>query len=210
MVDLLLAGAAVALLLIVTVVLLRGERPSRARLAAAVAVIVVAAGAFAVALYHHQTAPKTTSTDLPNAPLPAPASEGLGAAVHTVEVPMGAGDKLPQGALRLNPARAGTDPYTGDLSLLCSTPGKADHDQNCTGTDRRVWSIEPLKKLAVVTANCEGADFQPGYLELAEGHTYCARLTADPATTFTLRIPKFPADQPLPTKIVVEVSDFPG
>jgi hypothetical protein len=206
MVDLLLAGAAVALLLIVTVVLLRGERPSRAKLAAAVAVIVVAAGTFAVALYHNQTAAKTTSTDLPNPPVGQPASEGLGAAVHTVEVPMGSGDKLPQGALRLNPTRAGTDPYTGDLSILCSTPGKADHDQNCAGADRRVWSIEPLEKLALITADCDGDDFRPGYLELAENHTYCVRLTADPATIFTLRVPRFPAEQPLPVKIEVEVS----
>jgi hypothetical protein len=179
-------------------------------------VIVVAAGPFGVALYHHQTADTTTSTDLPNPTLALPASEGLGAAVHTVEVPMGSGDKLPQGALWLTPARPGTDAYTGDLSLLCSTPGKADHDQNCTGTDRRVWSVEPLKKLAVLApatgdpftdaSACAGVAYQPGYLELTANRPYCAHLTADPATTFALRVPEFPADQPLPAKIVVQVS----
>ena len=222
MVDLLLAGAAVVLLLIVTVVLLRGERPGRAKLAAAVAVIVVAAGTFAVTLYHHESADDAISTDLPNpTPTLAPAaSQGLGAAVITVEIPMGTGDKLPQGALRLSPPRAGTDAYTGDLSLLCSTPGKTDHDQNCTGGDRRVWTVEPLKKRAVIApaagdpfhdpAACAAAEFQPGYLELAADHAYCVRRTDDPATTFGLRVPDFPADQPLPAKIVVEVAQVAG
>jgi hypothetical protein len=209
MVDLLLAGAAVVLLLIVTVVLLR-ERPGRSKLAAAVAVIVVAAGTFAVALYHNQTADRTTSTDLPNPPLALPASEGLSAAATTVEVPMGTGDKLPQGALWLDPPRAGTDPYTGDLSLLCATPSKSEKEQSCAGSDRRAWVMEPLGKRAWITDDCAGDDFRPGYIDLAEGHTYCVRRAADPTVTYRIRVPKLPTERPLPLKIVVEVSRLPG
>jgi hypothetical protein len=217
MVDLLLAGAAVAVLVVVTVVLLRGE--SRRRLPGLVALIVLAAGTFAVAIYHHAAAGDGSDDDAgPELPIGASsaAEQRLGTAVLHVEVPMGTGDKYPQGAIWLDPPRAGTDAYTGDLSVLCSTPGKTDHDQNCTGGDRRVWTVEPLEKRALVgpatgdpfadPAACDagsGVSYQPGYLELAAGKAYCARAGG---RTFALRIPAFPAEQPLPTSLSAEVA----
>ncbi|GIM93476.1 hypothetical protein [Paractinoplanes toevensis] len=214
MVDLLLAGAAVVVLVAVTVVLVRGERRG---LVALVALLVLAAGTFAVAVYHRASTGDESDSVLPDLPIAvsSPAAQGLGAAMLHVEVPMGSGDKYPQGAIWLDPPRAGTDAYTGDLSLLCSTPGKTDHDQNCTGGDQRVWTVEPLEKRALVSpatgdpfadpAACDegNVSYQPGYLELVAGKGYCARI-AD--RVFALRIPSFPADQPLPKALSAEVA----
>ena len=215
MVDLLLGGAAVVLLVVATVVLVRGERLGRVRVAGLAGLIVLAAGTFAVAVYHHQA----TADVVPELPIASAATQGLGTAVLKVEIPMGVGDKLPQGAISLNPPRPGTNAYTGDLSLLCSTPGKADHDQNCTGGDRRVWSVEPLAKLAIIgpatgdpfadPAACDesnGVTYQPGYLEMAAGKGYCVRLAADTTRTYALRVPTFPADQPLPKSLTAEIA----
>jgi hypothetical protein len=223
MVDLLLGGAAVVLLVVVTVVLLRGERLSRPVLAGSVSLIVLAAGTFGVAIYHHASASDDQPALLPSLPvapgLSPAASQGLGAAVLKIEIPMGTGDKLPQGALWLDPPRPGTDAYTGDLSLLCSTPGKADHDQNCTGADKRVWTAEPLAGRAVIApangdpfayAGACDVPFAPDYLELATGKGYCARLVSDPNRTFAFRVPAFPAGQPLPTSLNTEVAVLGG
>ncbi|MEU4239143.1 hypothetical protein [Actinoplanes sp. NPDC026619] len=221
MVDFLLGGAAVVLLVVVTVVLFRGEHPGRSRLVTLVALIVLAAGTFAVAIYHHQSS-SAEATDL-RLPLPlasaapalSPATQGLGTAILQIEIPMGTGDKLPQGAIWLDPPRPGTNAYTGDLSLLCSTPGKADHDQNCTGADKRVWTVEPLEKRAVIApaagdpftdrVACD-VSYSPAYLELKAGAAYCVRLTAGPSRTWVLRVPSFPAERPLPASLKTEVA----
>lgn len=219
MVDLLVAGAAVLVLVVVTVVLVRGERPGRVRLTASVALIVLAAGTFAVTLYRGQ-ADKSDKSDRSGqqaAALPsAPASQGFGTAILKVTVPMGQGDKLPQGALWLDPPRPGTDAYTGDLSLLCSTPGKGDHDQNCGGADQRVWTVEPLAGRALLgpatgdpfadpqaCAESNGVTYKKDYLQLAAGRGYCVR---QGARTYALRIPAFPAQQPLPAQLDVDVA----
>ncbi|GAA0544742.1 hypothetical protein GCM10010172_27920 [Paractinoplanes ferrugineus] len=213
MVDFLLGGAAVVLLVIATVVLLRSERLGRARLTGLVALIVLAAGTFAGAIYHHASSSPAAEVVVP-LPIASSAGPAPGAAISKIELSLGTGDKLPQGALWLDPPRPGTDAYTGDLSLLCSTPGKTDNEQNCTGTDPRVWTVEPLAGRAVLAAAsgdpfadpgaCD-VSFAPGYLELAAGRSYCARLTADPKRTHAFRVPAFPADQPLPTSLNAEV-----
>lgn len=218
MVDLLLAGAAVALLVVVAVVLFRGKRPGRPALAGLVSVTVLAAGTFAVAIYHYATAVDDTPAFLPSLPVaagPSPAAPGLGTPIQPVEIPMGTVDKLPQGAMWLDPPRPGTDAYTGDLSLLCSTPGKTDHEQNCADADRRVWTVEPLEKRALIAPAtgdpfadpraCAVA-FKPDYLELTAGRGYCARLAAAPGRTFAFRVPSFPAGRPLPTSLNTEVA----
>jgi hypothetical protein len=212
MVDLLLAGAAVVVLLIVAVALVRSDRVRRGWLAAAVAVIVLAAGTFAVALYRSQT-------DKPDETPAAAPTQGLGAAVLRVEIPMGTGDKLPQGALWLDPPRPGTDAYTGDVSLLCSTPGKAESAQNCTGDDRRAWTVEPLSERATVgpatgdpfadpkaCSPSNGVAYQGEYLELAADRSYCLRRKGDDTRTYAIRVPAFPAEKPLPAKLIVEVA----
>jgi hypothetical protein len=224
MLDLLLAAGAVVLLVVVTVVLMRSERLGRSRIALALAVAVLAAGTFAVALYRSQTDDPDSPalpriTTLPEITASSPAQQGLGIAVVPVEVPMGSGDKLPQGALWLSPTRPGTDAYTGDVSLLCSTPGKTDHDQNCAGADQRVWTVEPLAKRALLgpasgdpfddpaaCAESSGVAYRAAYLELTPGRAYCLRRAADPSRTIALRVPSFPADRPLPKKLVVETA----
>jgi hypothetical protein len=230
MVDLLLAATAVVVLLGVTVVLVRTERLGRGRLGLAIAVIVLAAGTFAVTLYRIRTAPPPVPSGLTVASAAATpaaatsaAAEGLGTAVLRVEVPMGSGDKLPQGALWLDPPRPGTDAYTGDVSLLCSTPGRSDSEQNCDGTAQRVWSIEPLGKRVVLgpatgdpfadpaaCAAANGVDYQAGYLELTAGRGYCLRPAAGGTRVVALRVPAFPTEQPLPAKIVVETAVLSG
>ncbi|GAA2644452.1 hypothetical protein [Paractinoplanes durhamensis] len=217
MVDLLLGGAAAVLLIAAMVVLLKGER----RPAISVALIVLAIGTFAGAIFHYQSTPAAVLPDLPiaSAAVSPAASQGLGTATLHVEVPMGTGDKYPQGAIWLDPPRAGTDAYTGDLSLLCSTPGKTDHDQNCTGADKRVWTAEPLAKRALISpatgdpfadpaacAESNGAAYQAGYLELAAGKGYCVRLTGDTGRTFALRIPSFPVELPLPAALKADIA----
>ena len=210
--DLLVAGAAVVLLVVVTVVLLRGERLGRGRIGVALAVVVLAAGTFAVTLYRSRTGEPARR------PLPTvtsqPATQGLGVAVRTVPVPMGTGDKYPQGALWLVPPRPGTDAYTGDLSLLCSTPGKNDKVQNCTGADQRVWSAEPLDGHATIGPAdgdpftdpdaCADVAYQDDYLQLTAGRAYCARTPRDDVVA--LRVPVLPAARPLPRQIDVEVA----
>lgn len=223
MVDLLLAAVAAVVLLGVTVVLVRSERRGGGRTGVLVAVVVLAAGTFALGLYRgldkkaDPVMPGGTASAVPVASgVP---SQGFGTAVLRVEVPMGSGDKLPQGALWLAPPRPGTDAYTGDLSLLCSTPGRTEHQQNCTGAEPRVWTVEPLAKRAVIgpatgdpfadPAACSAANgvtYRPGYLELAAGKGYCARLTGAAGPVYALRIPALPAERPLPARIVVEVA----
>lgn len=220
MIDLLLAAAALVVLLVVAVVLMRSGRRS----GLLVAVVVLAAGTFAVTLYRGlSNKPEGRGAALPVAGSSAPGrpSQGFGAAVLRVEMPMGSGDKLPQGALWLDPPRAGTDAYTGDLSVLCSTPGKTDHQQNCTGEDRRVWTVEPLAQRAVIgpaigdpfadpQACAEvGVGYQGAYLELTAGQGYCARPAGRSGPAYALRVPEFPAERPLPARIVVEVAVLP-
>ncbi|XVV12363.1 hypothetical protein ACQP2X_47475 [Actinoplanes sp. CA-131856] len=214
MVDLVIAGVAVLLLIAVTVAVARGERLTRGRLAIALAVAVLAAGTFAVTLYRSQTGPAESSA--PVVVASTPPRQAFGTAVLSVSVPMGSGDKYPQGALWLSPPRAGTNAYTGDVSLLCSTPGKDDKVQNCTGADQRVWSAEPLEKRATIgpaTGDpftdpdaCDednGVTYGPGYVELAAGKGYCLHRGGN---VMAMRVPAFPSSQPLPSSITVEVS----
>ncbi|MBM2617247.1 hypothetical protein JIG36_16965 [Actinoplanes sp. LDG1-06] len=233
MVDLVIAVVAVIVLIGVAVVLVRGERPSPVRLVAALAVAVLAAGAFAVSLYRSQTGddsepaalPRVIGSAGPDASTgvvgsTAPAQQGLGTAVVKVEIPMSTASKYPQGAVWLDPPRAGTDPYTGDISLLCATPGKNDTVQNCTGSDQRIWSAEPLEGRATIgpasgdpfadPAACDesnGVKYQDGYLELAAGKAYC--LHKDEGTV-ALRVPAFPAEKPLPARLLVEMAVLTG
>jgi hypothetical protein len=219
MVDLFLAGAALLVLLVATVVLVRGERPGRVRLTVGVAVIVLAAGTFAVSLYSHQRDDETPSVTLTVPATSFKVGPGVGVSqadepTITVDVPMGTEDKLPQGALSLTPPRPGSDPYTGEVSLLCSTPGKTEHEQNCTGGDRRVWTAEPMVKGVTLgpangdpftdPAACDGVKLQAGYLELGAGRSYCVRPNADITGLIALRVPVFPADVPLPKKLTLE------
>ncbi|MCY1142635.1 hypothetical protein OWR29_31960 [Actinoplanes sp. Pm04-4] len=218
MVDLLIAVAAVVVLIVVAVVLVRARRLSRAGISAALAVAVVAAGAFAVSLYRSQTT--SDEHDLPRViGSTAPAEQGLGTAVLKIQVPMGTGDKYPQGAVWLQPPHPGTDAYTGDVSLLCSTPGKDEKVQNCTGGDQRIWSAEPLEGRATIgaasgdpfadpaaCAESNGVKYQDGYLQLTAGRAYCLHKTGDDGEVFALRIPSFPAEKPLPARIDVEMS----
>jgi hypothetical protein len=218
MVDLWVAVGAVVVLVVVAVVLVRARRLSRAGISAALAVAVVAAGTFAVTLYRSQA-------DDPAQELPrvigstAPAQQGLGTAVLKIQVPMGTSDKYPQGALWLQPPRPGTDAYTGDISLLCATPGKDEKVQNCTGGDERVWSAEPLEGRATIgaasgdpfadpaaCAESNGVKYQDGYLQLAAGRAYCLHKTGDEGELFVFRVPSFPAEKPLPARIDVEMS----
>ncbi|MFF5082313.1 hypothetical protein ACFY36_35145 [Actinoplanes sp. NPDC000266] len=214
MVDLVIAGVAVLLLIAVTVAVVRSERLTRGRLATALAVAVLAAGTFAVTLYRSQTGPAESSPSVVVASTPP--RQAFGTAVLSVSVPMGSGDKYPQGALWLSPPRAGTNAYTGDVSLLCSTPGKDDKVQNCTGADQRVWSAEPLEKRATIgpaTGDpftdpnaCDednGVTYGPGYVELAAGKGYCLHRGGN---VMAMRVPAFPSGQPLPASITVEVS----
>ncbi|MBL7254516.1 hypothetical protein [Paractinoplanes lichenicola] len=222
MVDLVIAVVAVVVLVGVAVVLVRRDRLGRGAIGAALAVAVVAAGTFAVTLYRSQTGDDPVEP----AALPriigssAPAEQGFGTAVLKVEAPMSTESKYPQAALWLAPPRAGTDPYTGDVSLLCATPGKDEKVQNCTGADARVWSAEPLEGRATIGAAtgdpfadpgaCEesnGVKYQDGYLELAAGKGYCLHKEAG---TVALRVPSFPAEKPLPARIDVEMSVLKG
>jgi hypothetical protein len=216
MVDLFIAGVAVLLLVAVTVAVVRSERLTRGRIAAALAVAVLAAGTFAVTLYRSQTSSSESAAPATPAVTTSSPRQGLGAAVLTVDVPMGSGDKYPQGALWLVPPRPGTNAYTGDISLLCSTPGKDEKVQNCTGTDKRVWSAEPLEKRATIgpatgdpfadPAACDesnGVVYGSDYVELTPGRGYCVKKDNG---LVVLRVPSFPAEKPLPAKIAVEVS----
>ncbi|GAA0482279.1 hypothetical protein Ade02nite_66780 [Paractinoplanes deccanensis] len=216
MVDLVIAGVAVLLLVAVTIAVVRGERLTRARMAAALAVAVLAAGTFAVTLYHSQASSGSDEAEVPTAFASSAPRQAFGTAVLPIDVPMGTGDKYPQGALWLSPPRVGTNAYTGDISLLCSTPGKDDKVQNCTGTDKRVWSAEPLEKRATIgpatgdpftdPAACDegnGVTYGSGYLELTAGKAYCLHRGGD---VLGMRVPAFPGEQPLPEHIVVELS----
>ncbi|MEU8815958.1 hypothetical protein [Actinoplanes sp. NPDC048796] len=216
MVDLVIAGVAVLLLIAVTVAVARSERLTRGRLATALAVAVLAAGTFAVTLYRSQTGHEPEPEAAPVVVASTPPRQAFGTAVLPVTVPMGSGDKYPQGALWLSPPRAGTNAYTGDISLLCSTPGKDEKVQNCTGADKRVWSAEPLEKRATIgpaTGDpftdpnaCDednGVTYGPEYVELTVGRGYCLRRGDN---VMAMRVPAFPSGQPLPESITVEVS----
>ncbi|MEV4345544.1 hypothetical protein AB0J83_13805 [Actinoplanes sp. NPDC049596] len=211
MVDLVIAGVAVLLLVAVTVVVVRSERLTRGRLTTALVVAVLAAGTFAVTLYRSQT-----SGGEPAAAPSVTPRQAFGTAVLSVSVPMGSGDKYPQGALWLSPPRPGPNAYTGDVSLLCSTPGKDDKVQNCTGADKRVWSAEPLEKRATIgpatgdpftdPAACDesnGVTYGSDYVELTAGKGYCLHRGED---VIAIRVPSFPDETPLPASLTVEVS----
>ncbi|MGK5679564.1 hypothetical protein [Actinoplanes sp. URMC 104] len=220
MVDLVIAVVAVVVLVGVAILLVRAKQVGRAGMAVALAVAVVAAGAFAVSLYRSQTGEEPDEAALPKViGASAPARQGLGAAVLKIELPMGSGDKYPQAALWLLPPRPGTDAYTGDVSLLCATPGKTEKVQNCTGGDQRVWSAEPLAGRATIgpatgdpfadPAACDesnGVEYRTGYLQLTAGSAYCLHKTGDDNHLFALRVPSFPTGKPLPARILVELS----
>jgi hypothetical protein len=206
MVDLSIAAVALLVLAVVVIAMARGSR--RVPIGAGLAVIVLAAGTFGVMLYRSQT----TS---PSSPV-GDVTQQFGAAEIRVEVPMGSGDKLPQGALDLDPPRPGRDAYTGDVSLLCSTPGKAETEQNCSGADRRDWVAAPIDHRArlaaaigdpfadpAACAESNGVRYQDEYLELTLGRGYCLRTAGQ---VVAIRIPAFPDERPLPVKIIVQAT----
>jgi len=220
MVDLSLAVVAVLVLLAAVVFLLREERRlSRAKLGACVAVIVLAAGTFAVTLYQSQTdrTPAKAATPAPAVTLSA--VPDFGNAVVPIDIPMSKKDKYPQGALYLNPPRVGSDPYTGDVSLGCYTPAKDEKDQNCTGSDQRVWAVSPIRKGSAVAvakgdpftdpAACDGVDYQSDFVQLDLGKNYCARTGAPADPTVGLRVVAFGEQQPLPTDLKIEAAALP-
>jgi hypothetical protein len=217
MVDLSLAVVAVVVLLAAVVFLLReGPRLTRAKLGAGVAVIVLAAGTFAVTLYQSQTdrAPKKPARAAPAVTVSA--APTFADAVFPIDIPMTKKDNYPQGALYLNPPRPGTDPYTGDVSLGCYTPAKDEKDQNCTGSDERVWAVSPIKKgsaIAVASrdpftdpAACDGAQYKADFVQLDLGKNYCLRTGTATDPVVGLRVVAFGAQQPLPTDIKIQAA----
>ncbi len=105
------------------------------------------------------------------------------------------------------------------MSLICSSPGRGDNVQNCSGADTRVWSADPLEKRSVVAraagdpfagpeacAEANGVTYQSQYMELEAGRAYCMRLTADPKHVVAFRIPAFPTEKPLPTGLTIETA----
>lgn len=221
MVDLFVAAVALIVLAVVVIAMARGSR--RIPVGAGLAVIVLAAGTFAVTLYRSQDngsagSARVVSVLEPHASTPGPVGEQrLGGALTRVEVPLGSGDKLPQGALDLAPPRAGATPYTGDVSLLCSTPGRAETEQNCSGDQRRDWVAAPIDHHAQVAAAIgdpfadpeacverTGMRYRDEYVRLTVGRGYCLRQTGPAGAVIGLRILDFPAERPRPVKIFVE------
>ncbi|BCY15277.1 hypothetical protein [Actinoplanes sp. L3-i22] len=214
MADLLIAALALVALAVVLVVLFRAETLGRAYFVAGLVIMTLAAATTGVLLYksHRPDEAKPSAAQPPQA--------ALGAAVQRLDLPLPAGDKYPQTAiLLLNPPRPGPDAWTGDVSLICSTPGKGDTVQNCAGDDPRVWSADPLAKRSVVAraagdpfagpeacAEANGVTYQSQYLELEAGRAYCMRLTTDPRQVIAFRIPVFPAEKPLPTALSIETA----
>lgn len=214
MADLILAVVALAVLVVAAVVLLRAERLGRARIGFAIAVIVLATGVFAVTLYRSQA---ENTVDAVASPAPTKAAvQALGAATFQIDVPMGHGDMQPQGALYLDPPRVGTDAYTGDVSLGCYTPAKNDNQQNCTGADKRVWTVSPIDGRATIAdadgdpftdpTACDGVAYKSDFVELDSGKNYCLRTKESSAHTVGLRVIAFNAQVPLPTDILVQVA----
>jgi hypothetical protein len=223
MADLLIAALALVALTVVLVVLFRAETLGRAYFAAGLVIMTLAVAATGVLLY------RSHRPDDDGARAAGPASSAsvqaaLGAAVLRLDLKLPAGDKYPQVALLLlDPPRPGPDAWTGDVSLICSTPGKDDNVQHCAGDDARVWSADPLEKRSVVAravgdpfagpeacAEANGAAYQSQYMELEEGRAYCLRRTADPKHVIALRIPAFPVEKPLPTGLTVETAGWAG
>ncbi|GAA2902909.1 hypothetical protein Acy02nite_45140 [Actinoplanes cyaneus] len=214
MADLLIAALALVALAVVLVVLFRAETLGRTYFAAGLVIMTLAAAATGVLLYRSHK-PKGT----PAAEVRSPQA-ALGAAVQRLELPLPKGDKYPQTAVLLrDQVRPGPDAWTGDMSLICSTPGKDDTVQNCADGDERVWSADPLEQRSVVAraagdpfagpeacAEANGATYQSQYLELEAGRAYCMRLTADPGHVVAFRIPAFPTEKPLPTGLTVETA----
>jgi hypothetical protein len=230
MADLLIAALALVALTVVLVVLFRAETLGRTYFAAGLVIVTLAAAATGVLLYrshrpaeegsqrpagddsHQQSRAAAADAKKPQA--------ALGAAVRRLDLPLSKGDKYPQAAiLLLDPPRPGPDAWTGDMSLICSTPGKGDAVQHCAGADERVWSADPLRKRSVVAraagdpfagpeacAESNGVTYQSQYLELEAGRAYCMRLTADPKHVVALRIPVFPGEKPLPLSLTIETA----
>ncbi|MFI1996518.1 hypothetical protein [Actinoplanes sp. NPDC020271] len=214
MADLLIAVLALVALAVVLVVLFRAETLGRTYFAAGLVIMTLAAATTGVLLYrsHKPAAEPAAEVRSPQA--------ALGAAVQRLELTLPAGDKYPQTAvLLLDPVRPGPDAWTGDVSLICSTPGKGDTVQHCSGDDQRVWSADPLEKRSVVAraagdpfagpeacAEVNGVTYQPQYMELAAGKAYCMRLAADPKHVVAFRIPVFPTEKPLPTGLTIETA----
>jgi hypothetical protein len=217
MIDLSLAVVALVVLLAAVVFLFRdGPRLSGTKLGVGVAVIVLASGTFAVTLYQSQTdkAPEKAATPAPAVSLSA--VPRFGNAVFPIDLPMTKNDNYPQGALYLNPPRASSSPYTGDVSLGCYTPAKDEKDQNCTGSDQRVWAVSPIRKgSAIAVANgdpftgpaaCDGVEYKADFVQLDLGKNYCLRTGADADPTVGLHVVAFGAQQPLPTDIRIEAA----
>jgi hypothetical protein len=216
MADLLIAALALVALAVVLVVLFRAETLGRAYFAAGLVIVTLAAAATGVLLYRSHR-PDGTGAD-PAVSISVQAA--LGTAVTRLNLRLPAGDRYPQAALLLlDPPRPGPDAWTGDISLICSTPGKGDDAQNCSGADVRVWSADPLQGRSVVAraagdpfagpdacAETNGVSYQSQYLELEAGRAYCTRRTADPKHVVALRIPAFPTEKPLPTALTVEMA----
>lgn len=213
MADLLIAALALVALAVVLVVLFRAETLGRAYFVGGLVIMTLAAAATGVLLYKsHDSDEKPAAGQSPQA--------ALGAAVQRLDLPLPSGDKYPQTAiLLLDPVRPGPDAWTGDMSLICSTPGKDDTVQNCSGADGRVWSADPLEKRSVVAraagdpfagpeacAEANGVTYQSQYMELEAGRAYCMRLTADPKHVVAFRIPAFPTEKPLPTGLTIETA----
>jgi hypothetical protein len=200
---------------IILAALLLGTAPvKRNRLAAALAVIVLLSGLSTFALSWDERKPAKSPPALP-------AWHRQGAPNQPLIVEMGPADRLPQGSFYLDPPRPGPDAYIGDVTIECTTPGKPENVQNCTGNQARFYAVEPVNRRSLMAAAvgdafadagaCEesaGADYQAVYLEIAKNKTYCLRLRGDLRRVVAMRVVSWPTEQPRPIRVVMETTTW--
>ena len=116
------------------------------------------------------------------------------------------------------------DLYHGDVSIQCVTEDKPETVQNCTGADKRTWTLSALGSHALVgiasSAVAGNALADPNACEeinnvtfaedaeMAADRTFCLRQRGDTTRVIGLRVVSYPTGPATPAGIVIETQTW--
>jgi hypothetical protein len=198
------------------VVLLRAKNLGKPALIIGIAGIMLATLGGTAGIYHWIARPASPEPQVLITPLPWKKQGGRA----ELYIPFSPDDNYPQGSFVLDPVQPGPSLYDGDVSIECATDGKPETVLNCTGSDKRTWSLSALAWRSLIGATKGDALADPNAceeindvtyetdVEMESGQTFCLRKRGDITRLIGLRVVSYPAGPTVPTSIVIETQTW--